>query len=290
MKKVVKLCCVATLILVGGCLGAQTAQVIVEDGITFSSGADYELKLDIAYPSIGSGPHPGLVFVHGNWDHWPRAMYASAIRYAADRGYVSISIDHRPIHTKVQGKPKYPFPAQICDVKNAVRWMRTNAAKYNLDPRRIGAVGYSSGAYLALMAGLTGDESIQCPPLGDSSVPCELQAVVNLSGITDVVDKYHASCPDIMVDLLGGTPQELPALYREASPVNHVGPNSPAILTIHGTADPYIPLREAELLDQRMREAGRQHTLVVVQNGGHSDRCYDSRVWCFLGAVLHPER
>jgi acetyl esterase/lipase len=290
MKKVVKLCFVAILILVCECLGAQTVQVIVENGITYSSGADYELKLDVAYPSEGPRLHPGLVFVHGNWESWTRAAYGMAIREAADRGYVSVSIDHRPIHAKVQGKPKYPFPAQVCDVKNAICWMRTNAARYNLDPRRIGAVGFSSGAYLVLMAGLTGDESIQCPPLGDSSVPSDLQAVVNLSGITDVVDKYHASYPYMMVDLLGGTPEEFPALYREASPVNHIGSNSPPILTIHGTADPYIPLREAELLDQRMREAGRQHTLVVIQNGGHSDRCYDSRVWTFLGAVLHPER
>ncbi len=112
-------------------------------------------KLDLAMPATETEvPRPAIVIVHGGgWSSGDKRANIWArypIEYAS-RGFVAISINYRLL-------PDDPFPAAIADVRAAVRWLRANAATYNVDPNRIGAYGNSAGAHLALMLGLAGPE------------------------------------------------------------------------------------------------------------------------------------
>jgi acetyl esterase/lipase len=156
-----KLFIIALVVLVGvtaaGVNGfAQKAdQPLLEQGITYVVADGVELKLDLARPSTGKGPFPALIYLAGNGWGWSsswgdRTQHEIQIIDAAHRGYVAATVDFRET-----GESKYPFPAQVYDVKAAVRWLHANAEKYDIDPNHIGAAGWASGGHLALMLGLT---------------------------------------------------------------------------------------------------------------------------------------
>ena len=180
------------------------------------------------------------------------------------------------------GKPKYQFPAQVHDVKCAVRWLRANAKKYKIDPNRIGAVGYSSGGYLSLMLGLTDPSDGLEGECGDLQHSSSVQAVVNMAGPT--VLKYLGTVR-WCISFLGGTPEEVPEVYRMASPINYVSNDDPPVLIIHGDSDGIVPLKHAELLDLKMNEAGAVHTFIIKKDRGHGV-FVDNDVWDFFDKHL----
>lgn len=131
---------------------------IVENDIVFGNGGGQDLKRDLARPSEGDGPFPALVLLFGGGLGYyteDRGQCSGEILHAAQRGYVAVAIDYRLTSIKENGKTKDLFPAQIYDVKAAVRWLRANASKYRIDPSRIGVSGWSSGGHFALLLGLT---------------------------------------------------------------------------------------------------------------------------------------
>ena len=158
-KLIAVLAALAGLVAVGVNAFAQKAdQPVLEQGITYAVAGGVELKLDLARPSTGEGPFPALVFFEGNgWGFYPgsRGTYDYQIGVAARHGYVAATVDVRPAHKVGAGEYANSFPAQVHDAKAAVRWLRANAAKYKVDPNHMGAAGWSSGGYLALMLGLT---------------------------------------------------------------------------------------------------------------------------------------
>src|SRR5580700_3664307 len=131
--------------------------VVVTEGITYGRGGTEDLKLDLARPEHSAGLLPGLVYIHGGgWKGGSRNGYRNEIREAAQRGYVAVTVEYRLTDPDKHGKAKYPFPAQLEDVKCAVRWLRANAGKYHVDPKRIGATGESAGGHLSLLLAVTG--------------------------------------------------------------------------------------------------------------------------------------
>jgi len=136
---------------------AEDKDVIVEIDIIYGRGDDVDLMLDLARPAKGRGRFPALIFIFGgSWRSGSRQNYSTEIIQAAERGYVAVTVDYSGLtNVRESGKVKYPFPAQVYDVKCAVRWLRSNAKKYRIDPNSIGVVGWSSGGHLALMLGLT---------------------------------------------------------------------------------------------------------------------------------------
>lgn len=276
---------------------AEEKAYIWEPGITYGKGGDVELKLDLARPASGKGPFPALIFINFNgWGYWPvgRRQYSSAITKAAERGYVAVAVDYRLTSVKENDKTKYLFPAQVYDVKCAVRWLRANAKKYKIDPNRIGAVGWASGGHLALMLGLTDPSHGLEGECGNSIFSSGVQAVVNLGGLTELISSYHESVfpsPIMLVEFLGGTPEEVPDQYKIASPLTYVSKDDPPVLTIHGDRNISIPPKQAELLDAKMKEAGASHMLIIKKGVGSGiDFWNDNAVWDFLDKHLKGER
>ena len=200
-----------------------------------------------------------------------RNQYHDQIRLAAESGYVGVTIDYRLNQIK-DGKYTYPFPAQVHDTKCAIQWLRSNAEEYQIDKDRIGAVGYSAGGHLALMLALTeasdGLEGI-CADLNFSS---KVQAAVGLGPPIDLT-AWYAEGQGIrgnLIEFLGGTLEEIPAVYLKASPISYVSENDPPILSMMGELDVVFPPAQGELLDARMMEEGLTHELIVLEGKDHS--------------------
>ena len=162
------------------------------------------------------------------------------------------------------------FPAQIHDAKAAVRWLRANATKYDVDPNHIGVTGRSAGGHLSLLVGLTDpDDDLE----GDSGSPGEssrVQAVVNVFGPTEMAECYRTSSVAWIFRLfMGGTPDEAADTYQQASPIAYVSDDDPPVLTLQGDQDRLVPVAQATMLDEKMKSVGAPHTLTVFKGHGH---------------------
>src|SRR6185437_11314624 len=133
------------------------------------------------------------------------------LRQFAARGYVAVSPQYRFCPAEV-------FPAQVHDVKAAVRWMKAHAKERRIDPERIGATGFSAGGHLAMMLGVTGPADGLEGDAPPGSPDTRIKAVVNYFGPTDLgaTDIPEVSRP-LVRDFLGATPAERPDLASKAS-------------------------------------------------------------------------
>jgi acetyl esterase/lipase len=269
--------CIAVLALVAlsmiGTVG-RSEDVTVKENIIYGKGGEAQLKLDLARPS-GAGPFPAIVFIHGGgFYQGSRQAYNQAIREAAKRGYVAATISYRLMEfdqDKKETTTAEPnFPAQIHDAKAAIRWLRANADKYDVDPDRIGVTGASAGGHLSLLIGLTDAGSGLEGNGGNPEQSSRVQAVVNFFGPTDAATCYQESnSPWIFRLFLGGTPQEIPETYKTASPITYVSSDDPPVLTLHGDQDVLVPFAQAKMLDKKMKESGANHTLMVFEGQSH---------------------
>jgi acetyl esterase/lipase len=246
--------------------------VVVEKDIVYGKGGTEDLKLDLARPALTEGLRPGIVYIHGGgWSAGNRKAYTTDIQEAAKRGYVAVTIEYRLTQPDKSGKAKYPFPAQIEDCKCAVRWLRANAEKYHVDPNRIGATGGSAGGHLSLLVGVAGSEKNFDGTGGNPDASSQVQCVVNYFGPTDLPRMYgYEKRVDGLLDtLIGGTPQQRPEQYKEASPVTYVTKDVCPILSIHGTVDKLVPVDQAVEFDAAMKKAGATSELMILEGQGH---------------------
>lgn len=247
-----------------------------EKDITFSSIDDIDLKLDLAIPTDGKDPFPTIVFIFGgssagSWAEGGRKFYSKQIQWAAERGYVGVTIDYRLLNKMKDGKQIYPFPAQIHDAKCAIQWLRANAEQYQIDKERIGAVGFSSGGYLALMLAFTDTSDGLEGDCGFSNYSSNVQATVGLAPPVDLAEWYtNGTGAGSLIGLLGGKPDEVPERYIEASPISYVSENDPPTLTIMGDLDIDVPPAQGELLDAKMSEEGIYHNLIILEGKKHN--------------------
>ncbi len=263
--------------------------------VVFCNHDGTDLRADIAFPSELQGTYPALIFISGSgWGNWwgygmDRHQFNSAIVTAAEHGYVAATVDYRPTSIKENGKAKYPHPAQLADVRSAIRWLRANAAKYHVDANHIGAIGWSSGGHLSLMLGLAGPEPDQ-KETDNASFSSQVQAVVSLAGPTELSRMYHeASYPgisDALSDLMGGTPEQVPANYRKASPLYYVTRNAPPILIIQGDNDTEVPYDQATLFVEAMKNLGAPVSMVVLKGFGHLNAYYHEAIFPFFDKAL----
>jgi acetyl esterase/lipase len=200
----------------------------------------------------------------------------------------------RELPQSAQGaQPTTPvFLGQLFDVKAAIRWLRANSAHCRLDPQRIGVAGYSAGGHLALLAGLTGPEDNLEGNDGSRDFSSRVQAVVNISGVVDMVFTYQTTNKkEVIRMLMGGTPEEVPEMYKAASPLTYVSPDDPPVVTIHGDQDQLVRFEQARVLDARMKEVGVPHTLVIFEGQGHVfvpefEEKAERAMWGFLDKQL----
>lgn len=238
-------------------------QVSFEKDKTYGKTGDVELKLDLAKPS-GDGPYPCLVFIHGGgWSAGSKNSYDSAIQEFAKKGYVVATVEYR-------FAPRFKFPAQVEDVKCAVRYLRAHAKDLHINPEKFGALGDSAGGHLSLMLGLMNTED---GLEGDGGCPeqsSKVQCVVNYYGPGDFLHpgEYPEIARGIIGNFLGTTDKDSP-IVKKASPAAYIDKNDPPVLTFHGTKDPLVPLEQSKNLHEALKKAGVQEKLEIMEGMGH---------------------
>ena len=246
--------------------------VIVEKGIEYANPDDQHLQLNLARPKTGDGPFPAIVCIHGGgFRAGKRESYDGLIVRLAEQGYVAITVTYRLA-------PKYQFPAAVHDTKAAVRWLRANAAKYKIDPSRIGTTGGSAGGHLAQFLGVTaGVKEFE----GDGGNPAESSAVacvVNVYGPSDFTKSYGKSvdAAEVLPLFLGGNLEKARKLHLKASPLYWVTPVAAPTLCIHGTLDKYVAHEQAVWLVDKMNAAGAEAELLTLEGAGHGFKGKDA--------------
>jgi acetyl esterase/lipase len=267
-------------VLVPLCLAAEKPaafgvpkNVIWEPDLEYSvaGGKGQRLAMDVIRP-IASGPHPAVVCVHGGgFRAGNRERFLSLCVRLAERGYIAATVSYRLA-------PLYQFPSPVQDVKTAIRWIRANSSRFDLDPERIGILGESAGAHLALFAGLTPDVAEfegAGPNLDRSS---RVSCVVNYFGPTNFTKSYGKSrdAAEVLPLFLGGDLDHERAAHIRASPLNWISPRAAPVLTIHGTEDEYVAHEQAVWLTDRLRAAGVETELETIEGAGHGFRGADA--------------
>jgi acetyl esterase/lipase len=173
-------------------------------------------------------------------------------------GYVGFSIDY-----VLATKDKPTWPQNLYDCKTAVRWLRKNAERLQIDPENIGVIGGSAGGHLAAMVGLTGPDDKLDPAEPDGKISCRVKCAVDLYGPGDLTVLKD-------LEMIGKPLAEAPELYKAASPVTYADMNDPPILLLHGTADKIVDVKQSENFAEALKKAGTKHQLVVIPDAPHT--------------------
>jgi acetyl esterase/lipase len=238
--------------------------VLYDKDVEFGTGGETKLKLDIARPSSAGKALPCIVVIHGGgWRGGNFKLHVPQIFDFAKHGYVSATVQYRLV-------PTARWPAQIEDVKCAVRYLRANADKYGIDSSRFGAIGFSAGAHLSMLLG-TMDKQDGLEGTGGNSGPSsKVQAVVSYFGPTDLAQTdFPEVVNGMLYDFLGGQRQERADAFKAASPVNYIDKEDAPILHFQGTKDRLVPFAQAYLLSDAMTKAGLPGRVELLQGADH---------------------
>jgi acetyl esterase/lipase len=247
---------------------------------------DKSLKLDLHLP--GSKPRsPLIVWVHGG--AW-RAGSKSSMPLGAlvDEGYAIASVDYR-LSTEAR------FPAQVHDIKAAIRFLRARGAEWSLPTEKIVVAGDSAGGHLAALVGVTnGHAELEGTVGTHQQAGSAAQGIISFYGgsnLTTILDQSTPHGLSVRVPaldlLLGGQPKDVPALARLASPVFHVNPGDPPLLLVHGDQDPQMPINQAHELCGAYEKAGLPVQFVVVHGASHGGAAfYDAERLAIVRAFL----
>lgn len=244
--------------------------VIAQENLVFGTGGGRELKLDLYTPK-GEGPFPGVVVVHGGgWTGGNKEAFRPIAQQLAAKGFVAVTIEYR-----LAGEAK--FPAAVEDCKTAVRWMRANAQKHHIDPKRIGGVGGSAGGHLIGMVATTATSRKFEGTGGHEKESSAVKAFVMMGAGVDQATRAAETKQPIQsqVVFFGGTYEEKKEVYVAGSPMTHLSKDTPPVLLIEGEFDSpgerYIEFRK------RLGELKVPHRLVIVEGGKHG--CWGSHPW-----------
>lgn len=241
----------------------QSGAIASHRDLAYAEGAR---TLDLYLPPRGA-PAPVAVWLHGgSWAAGDKTPVPAVLLGLRDRGFAIASVNYRLTGLK-------SYPAQLHDVKGAVRWLRAHASEYGLDPSRVYLVGFSAGGHLASLAALTsGDASLEGDVGGNLGQSSAVGGVVVYAGPSDL-PRLAGECTDCEVSVefqaLGCSFLLCGERGRGASPVTYAHRGAPPFLLLHGDADRVVPLEQARMLDQALRVAGAPSRLVVVPGGQH---------------------
>ena len=255
-------------------------------------------KLDIYLPENGQGPFPVIVSIHGGaFMMGDKQDYQlNPMLKGLDRGYAVVSVNYRLSKEAI-------WPAQIIDVKNAIVYIKNNAAKYNLNPNKVAVWGGSAGGHLSAMVGTTANVEKFGNINGqyDSSV----NAVVDWFGPIDFLkmdeqlkasnlgpqDHNDEESPESK--LLGKKITEVPELVKDANPTTYVSKNMPPFFIQHGRVDNIVPYQQSEILYNELLKYSNEDTIEfeILNDASHGGPHFETnenieKVFKFLDKYL----
>jgi acetyl esterase/lipase len=249
---------------------ADREQINVERGVVYGAIADESLLLDVYRSLPHANRRPAVMLIHGG-GMWTgsRLHMEHPARQLAQAGYVAFSVDYRLVDATTS---RNRWPAQLHDVQRAVRWVRAHAEEYGVDPRWIGAYGWSAGGQLAALLGTRDTHGATAPMESHSS---RVMCVVDLAGDVDLAAYTQPPALHEVAALLGGTSQQVPEHYRDASPLTWIDRRTAPFLVIHGGQDDVVPIEQSRRLVAALQAAGVEVEYVELANAGHDDLAWE---------------
>jgi len=232
---------------------------------------DHPLLLDLYLPNNTQNP-PLIVWVHGG--AWRAGSKNKCpLTPLLDQGFAIASIDYRL-------SPVAPFPAQIHDIKAAIRFLRAKQSTYHYNASRIAIAGSSAGGHLVALMGVTNNHPQLEGDIGDHlSQSSSVQATIDLYGPTNFLTILPQSTPHglgvripALQLLLRKQPEDTPDLAKLASPVNHVDPSDPPLLILHGDQDPQVPINQSHELHAKYKQLNLPVIFEVVHGAAHGGK------------------
>lgn len=268
-----------------------TASVLAVDDLPYSRSEDViygrkfgtALTMDVFRPKQDANGAAVIVVVSGGWFSAHEAINPGFATEFLQRGYTVFAVVHG-------SQPKFTIPEAVSDMNRAVRFIRSRAKDYSIDPERIGITGGSAGGHLSLMLGTAGDKGNAEARDTVERASSRVQAVACFFPPTDFLNygepgkealgrgtlsafrapfDFHEFDSKARAFVPITDEEKLREIGRQISPITHVTPDDPPTLIIHGDADTLVPIQQAETIIAKMKEAGVPTELVVKKGAGH---------------------
>lgn len=252
--------------------------VVEVKNLTYHRLGERELRLDLYLPkALGNSPSvkaPGVVLVHGGgWRSGYRTHLTPLAIKLAEAGYIATTVSYRLA-------PEAHYPAAIHDVKAAVRWLRANADKYQLDPSQIAVGGSSAGGQIASLVGVTNGVNKFDSQAKLSQVSSEVQLILNIDGLSDFTSeearKYEddpRKNPSSAGSWFGGSYAEKTELWHEASPIYYVDGDTPPILFLNSSKVRFHVGRDEMI--EKLNDFGIPYRVETLPDTPHSFWLFD---------------
>jgi len=257
----------AQVLCLCGCAGWRPFAVKSYLNIEYARVDGQALRLDIYEPRTFTKDIPVVLWIHGgSWNSGSKQP--CPIAFMAAKNLAIVGVDYRLA-------PGATFPAQFYDCKGAVRWLRANAAKYHLDPDRIGVFGASAGGHLALLLATTADKpAMEGEVGGNLNFSSRVQCVCAFYPPTDlnrlVSDPTNRTNPQgDVAKLIGGPVADNVDKANFASPLFYVDTNCAPVFLMHGEADTLVPPGQSEIFYTALQRAGVESELEIIPKQGH---------------------
>lgn len=270
----------------------EEPQYSVVSGVTFAQVDAWfghtirDLKMDIIYPEDKARTYPCIVWICGGaWRLMDRSAHLAYLSELARSGFVVASVEYRTSNEAI-------YPAQLTDVKAAIRYLRVHCKRYNIDTEHFGVMGESAGGYLAAMAALINDPAYDVGEYKEYS--SKVQAACPWYPPTDVSAFPYESATDAAASpeslLLGKNVMLNKEEAIKICPVTYVTKDAPPFMIIHGTEDHTVPFAQGELLHDRLEEAGCDVSLVAIEGADHADiQFFQKETWQRIIGFFHDK-
>lgn len=270
----------------------EEPQYSVAAGVTFAQVDAWfghtirDLKMDIIYPEDNEKVYPCVVWICGGaWRMMDRAAHLAYLSELARSGFVVASVEYRTTNEDI-------YPAQLTDVKAAIRYLRAHSKRFNIDTERFGVMGESAGGYLTAMAALANDSALDVGEYLEYS--SKVQAACPWYPPTDVTSFPYETAADAAPSpeslLLGKNVM----LYQEDAaricPITYVTKDAPPFMILHGTKDGTVPFSQGEVLHDKLEEAGCDVKLIAIEGANHADYHFFQReTWQRIIGFFHEK-
>lgn len=259
------------------------AQFITLTDVTYAQ-TDYwyghcrqDLKMDIIYPEDWTKKrYPCIVWIcGGGWLTMDKSAHLAYLSKLAMSGFVVASVEYRTVNDA-------QFPSQLQDIKAAIRYLKANAERFRINPKKFGVAGESAGGHLSALAALATAKKFDVGEHLDQSssvqAACPWYPPADFNSFPKPPADYDLTPPHIQ--LLGFKAERDPKKAEECNPIHYVKKNVPPFLIIHGSDDHTVPHDQGVLLHDALEAKGNEVTLITIKDADHADiRFFQDQIW-----------